>query len=197
MCKHRLMWVVAVGVVAAGVLTMQAFSQQGQGGPQGGGGGGGQGGGAGGGRGGPGGGGGGRFDPQQMRQMMLSRAKESVGATDEEWKVLGPKVEKVQTLSMQLRGGQRGMFGGGRGGRQEAAPAQPAQQQSAVEKAAEDLRTTLENKDAKPDDVKKKLEALREAREKAKQDLAQAQDELRQILTVKQEAQLVLMGLLD
>ena len=187
MCKHRLMLVVAAGVVAAGVLTMQAFSQQGQGGPPAGGGGG-----QGGGRGGM------RFDPEQMRQMIMTRIKETLGATDEEWKVLGPKVEKVQTLFGQLRsGGQRGMFGGGRGGRQEAAPAQPARDLSAVEKAAEDLRTTLENKDAKPDDVKKKLGALREEREKAKQNLAQAQDELRQLLTVKQEAQLVLMGLLD
>jgi len=63
-----------------------------------------------------------------------------------------------------------------------------------VEKAQEQLRTTLENQSASPDEIKKNLTALREAREKAKQELAAAQQELRQILTVRQEAQLVMMG---
>jgi hypothetical protein len=38
---------------------------------------------------------------------------------------------------------------------------------------------------------------LREAREKAKQDLAKAQGDLREALSLRQESQCVLMGMLD
>ena len=141
-----------------------------------------------------------RFDPEQMRQAMLERMKESLGATDEEWKVLGPKVEKVQTLSRQVGGGggMGGLFGG-RGRRATTRPegAEETRQLSAVEKAVEELRATLENEQAQPEEIKKKLTALREAREKAKQELDKAQEALREIVTLRQEAQLVLMGLLD
>ena len=140
-----------------------------------------------------------RFDPEQMRQRMVDRMKEALGATDEEWKVLGPRVEKVQTLSFQLRGGlgMGGMFvrRAPRGETPEAAA--PAREPTQVEKALQELRTVLDNKEAKPEEIKAKLTALREAREKVKQELAKAQKELRELLTLHQEAQLVLMGLLD
>ncbi len=66
-----------------------------------------------------------------------------------------------------------------------------------IGKSTEELRKVLDNKDAKSDEIKAKLTALREAREKTKQELAKAQQELRGGLNVRQEAQLVLMGLLD
>src|SRR5262245_28244140 len=75
-------------------------------------------------RGGPGGGQGGQggqggpppdFNPQAMRQRMMDRMKERLGATDDEWKVLSPKIEKVMSVQRDLRGGggPGGMFGGG------------------------------------------------------------------------------------
>jgi prefoldin subunit 5 len=66
-----------------------------------------------------------------------------------------------------------------------------------VEQASEQLSTVLENTAAAPEDIKKQLTALRAAKEKAKQELAAAQQELRKLATVRQEAQLVLMGMLD
>ena len=66
-----------------------------------------------------------------------------------------------------------------------------------MEKAQEQLRTVLDNTSATPDQIKKQLTALRTAREKAKQQLAVAQQDLRKIITVRQEAQLVMMGMLD
>jgi len=63
-----------------------------------------------------------------------------------------------------------------------------------TEKAQEQLRTTLGNQSASPEEIKKNLTALRDAREKAKLELATAQQELKQILTLRQEAQLVMMG---
>ena len=184
MLKHKVALGAVLAALAVGLLSGQALSQQAAPQRQD--------------RGGGGAPGGGRFDPERMRQAYMDRIKEALAATDEDWKVLAPRIEKVQNLSGQLRGGRMGMVGGrgGRGDRTEGA-AQPARELTGVEKALQNLRTTLENKDAKPDEIKNKLQALREAREKAKQELAQAQDELRKILTARQEAQLVLMGLLD
>lgn len=155
-----------------------------------------------------------QFDPAQMRQMMEQRMKEQLGANDQEWKVLGPRVMKVQELGRQTGGGGRGgmmMFGGpgGRRGQQGAQPGGPGgggpggqpgapqRELTAVEQAAEQLSTLLDNTAAAPEDIKKQLTALRAAKEKAKQELAAAQQELRKLATVRQEAQLVLMGMLD
>jgi hypothetical protein len=165
---------------------------------------------AGGGQGGPGGPGGGRFDPAQMRQMMTQRMKEQLGVDDEAWKVMEPRLMKVMELNRQTAGGpgRGGMFFGGRRGQdgnqndrgprdRQNAQGRPPEQQTAVDKAAEQLRTTLDNQSAAPEEIKKQLTALRDAREKAKLELATAQQELRQILTLRQEAQLVMMGLLS
>ena len=153
----------------------------------GGGGGGGQGGR---GQGGPGGRGG--FDPAQYRQRMLDRIKEVLGVTDEEWKVLQPKVEAVQQLSQQTRVGG-GMFGRFRRG----GPPDANQARSDLEKKTQELQTLLDNKDADPKAVKDRLKEIRDLREKARLELKKAQDALRELLTPRQEAQLVLMGLLD
>lgn len=135
-----------------------------------------------------------RARPDAMRNFqdrMLERMKETLEAGDEEWQVLKPRIEKVLTLSRQTRS----MAGFARRGRPQEGEA--TGQQTQVEKAQQELRTVLENKEAKPEEIKQKLTALREAMEKAKQELAKAQQELREILSVRQEAQMVLMGLLN
>ena len=53
---------------------------------------------------GPGGPGGGPPDFAQMRQQMMDRLKEQMGATDDEWKAIQPLVEKVQQLQRQTGG---------------------------------------------------------------------------------------------
>jgi len=146
----------------------------------------------------PGGPGGQRFDPAQMRQMMEQRMKEQFGATDAEWKTLGPRVMKVDELNRQISGsGRGGMFGGRRGPQGDQPGGGQASEMTAVEKASQQLRTTLDNTSATPDEIKKQLAALRAAKEKAKQELVVAQQELRKTVNVRQEAQLVLMGLFD
>jgi hypothetical protein len=73
----------------------------------------------------------------------------------------------------------------------------PQREQSAVGKAAQELQEVLRGETAKPEQIKAKLKALRTAKVKAKKDLAAAQKELKQSLTVKQEAILVLSGYLN
>jgi Spy/CpxP family protein refolding chaperone len=137
-------------------------------------------------------------DPEQMRRMMTERMKEQLSVTDEEWKVMQPKLQKVMDLTRQSSGfGRMGMFFGRPrrfGGEQNSTE---ASERTAVEKATEELQELLDSESTTPDQIKAKLTSLREAKEKAKQELAQAQQELKKILTLKQEARLVLMGLLN
>ena len=155
---------------------------------------------------GPGGGPGG-FDPARMREMMSQRLRQQLGASETEWQVMGPRVMKVMELNRQSSGmggmGRMFMRGrpGQRGGQDQGDRQRPqrpqGREQSAVEKAADQLQNTLENESASPEEIKKQLTALRAEREKSKQELAKAQLELRQICTLRQEAELVLMGMLN
>jgi hypothetical protein len=149
----------------------------------------------------------GNFDPAQMRQQMNDRMKTAMGATDDEWKVLQPKIEAVQNAQRDARGGGMGMMGrGNRPGRTApaagdaaapaAAPATPAVPQSEAAKAGDALRKVLDNKEAKPEEIKAALQTFRDARTAAEAKLAAAQKDLKEIVTVKQEAYLVMSSLL-
>ena len=149
-------------------------------------------------------------DPAQMQAMMLERLQPQLGASDTQWNTLKPRLQKVMELNRQASSvgrfggpGRGGMFGGpGRQGGpgQGRGQQQPAPQErvlTAVDKATQELQTLLGNQAATADQIKAKLTALRQATEKVKQDLAKAQTELKQGLSVKQEAMLVLMGYLN
>jgi hypothetical protein len=195
---------IVLALIAAGLMglgttyTLAQEAGRGGGGPAAGG----QGGGQGGGRG----QGGGNW--ADMRQRMADRVKTELGANDEDWKVLQPAIEKVTNLQMQARmGGRGGMMGrGGRGGpggpgggegqAPQAAPANPISETPAA-KAGAELAKVLEDKGSSNDEIKAKLQALRAAREQARQELTKAQAELRELVSLRQEATLVSMGLLD
>jgi hypothetical protein len=138
-----------------------------------------------------------QFDPEQMQKMMEQRTQRQLGASDAEWKTIGPGVMKVSQLNRQVSGGgMGGMFGGRQGapgGRQGA----PGRQPTELDKATEQLQTLLDNDSAKPEDIEKQLTALRTAREKVKKQLVAEQQKLQKQVTVRQKAQLVLMGMLD
>lgn len=136
---------------------------------------------------------------QDLRQRGEERMKTTLGVTDEEWKVLQPKIEKVTTLNRELRGGMGMMARGGRGGRGPGGEqAQAAQApQSDVQKQRQALQTVLDNKESKPAEIKTALSGYRDARAKTRAELEKAQKELRGVLSVRQEAQLVMMGTLD
>ena len=158
----------------------------------------------GGGQGGPGGGpGGGNWDPAQMRQRMMDRMREQFAVKDDaEWKLISDRVEKVNTARREVggRGGMGMMFGrgpggggqggpgggGDRGGRNPFGDASP--EQEALQKALES--------NAPADEIKSKLEKYRAAQKVKEANLAKAQDELREVLSAKQEATAVLLGLL-
>jgi hypothetical protein len=136
-----------------------------------------------------------RFDPAQMRQQMLDRMKEQMQASDEEWSVIAPKLEKVWQLQRDSRGGAMGGWGG-RGGRGGDAN-RDNQPTSAVANAARELRTALEDSAVSPQSVAEKLAAYRAARDKAAEELKTAREDLKGLLTPRQEAVLVMMSILE
>lgn len=158
--------------------------------------------------GGPGGPGGGPPpDFAQMRQQMMDRLRDQMGATDDEWKAIQPLLEKVQQLQRQSGGrGGPGMFGPPGGPRGQGGPPPggpggpgggPGGPPSEVQQKQADLRDALQGGDAAADEIKARLAALRAARAKAKADLAKAQEDLKQVLSVRQEAVLVAFGILE
>jgi hypothetical protein len=68
---------------------------------------------------------------------------------------------------------------------------------SPVEKAVQHLNELLRSPDSKADDIKAAVSKVREERAKAKGDLAKAQDDLKGLVTSKQEAILLAMGILE
>ena len=158
------------------------------------------------GQGGPGGQGG--FDPTQFMDMMLDRMQEQLEFSDEEWKAVRPLVQGVMEKQRATRGqGMGGMFGrGGRGGRGGQPGEQPGGPQGGrggrggqpgagyfPEQAA--LQAAIDS-NAAAADIKTKLDAYKKAVVKNEAALKKAQDDLRAVLSVKQEAQLTLFGML-
>ena len=132
--------------------------------------------------------------PEEFMQRMNERMKTSLKVTDEEWTVLQPLVEKVQTAQRAAMAG--GGFGGrggrgGGGGNDGAADTRPGAAESAA------LRTALESDSTSADDLKAKLAAVREVRKKGAAELVVARENLKKVVTVRQEAVLVSMGMLE
>lgn len=134
----------------------------------------------------------GGFDPARMREMMVERIKEQLAPTDEEWGVIKPKLEKVmETRFQQLVGG----FGGfGRRGGPDGEEREP---RNDMERASRDLRRTLDDTGAAPETIASKLQAVRDARAKAQAEVKAAQEDLQSVLTPRQEAVLVVNGMLE
>ncbi len=82
------------------------------------------------------------------------------------------------------RGGQGGRWGGARFG--------PPPSPEAIA-----LNEVLESEDTPPDQLRAKMAAFRSARARKDLELKKAREELREVLTLRQEARLVAMGMLD
>ena len=65
------------------------------------------------------------------------------------------------------------------------------------EKLCESLFSLLRSRNASPNVIREKMDALAKARERRKQELAEARKELRNLITLDQEARLLALGWLD
>jgi hypothetical protein len=144
-------------------------------------------------RGGPGG------DPAQFQQRMMERIREDLGFTnDTDWSAVEPLVQKVMDARRDAGGaggfgrfmgrGGRGGPGGDQGNARRFGP-QPSPEEEALQKAIDDNAPAAQIKD-----LLAKYKAVRKEKE-AK--LAAAQADLKKVLSVKQEAQATLLGLVQ
>jgi len=136
---------------------------------------------------------------EQMQDMISQSLKQMLGSTDEEWSVIGPMVLKVYSLvSSQSSGVQiRSIMGrSGNQGSQMRGVNRPSFS-STEDVALEELKSLLESEETTNTQLKNKVSEIRNAREKSRQDLVKARKELREILTLKQEATLISVGLLE
>ncbi len=168
-----------------------------------------------------------RGNPEEFRQRMAERIKTQLKVSDDEWTVIQPLLEKVgEKLAATRTGGFGGPGGpggngGNRGARREgnnnnAGGNQPAATDNAQgggnqtqrregggggqrggSPETQALSATLADDNSTVNDVKAKLQAVRDQRKQAATELAQAREELRKVLNMRQEAALVMDGLLD
>jgi hypothetical protein len=140
----------------------------------------------------------GNFDPAQFQQRMMERYRERLELTDDqEWKAVQPLIQKVMDARAAIGAGGRGPFG--RGGRAGGGGNQADQVQRrnpvAPNPAVEGLQQAIDNK-APASEVKAALAKYLEYRKDKRAELEKAQEGLRGVLTSRQEAIAVLIGLL-
>ena len=129
---------------------------------------------------------------EQFRQKMNEYLKTALKVSDEEWSVIQPLLEKVQTKQRESFASRASLFGGHRGGGDRSSRSdRPASPETDALKAA------LETESAAPADIKTRLEAVRAARKNGLAELDQAREDLRKVLTLRQEATLVMIGILE
>ena len=151
-----------------------------------------------------GGGGGGGFggfggDPVAQAQQQADRMRPDLAVTnDDEWNVIRPRLVKVMQLQGEVRmagmanmirgmAGRGGGGGGRTGGLAALIPPDPAG--DALTKALDDNAPIAE--------VKAAMAQVREARKRKLAEMTKAQSDLKDVISVRQEAYLLDNGMLD
>jgi Spy/CpxP family protein refolding chaperone len=109
--------------------------------------------------------------------------QKKIAATDEEWKVIGPKLQKV-IAARRAVSGEAGVGGG-------------PMSSTAVAQAQAELKTVLDDPKHTKAEVDEKITAVRKAREQARAELEEARRDLMLMLTPTQQAVMVSLGYLE
>jgi hypothetical protein len=165
---------------------------------------------------------------RRAREQETQAMKQALGADEQQWKVIEPKLKKVRACRDQAfvgtalpfqssftssvgsapgQGGGQG-FGGFAGGFQFQSGGTGVTSSSSSldnldrpategEIICDELQRMLQDPQVAPEQIRQRLDALRKARQKAGRQWALAQQELRKVLNLNQEAKLVMMGLLE
>jgi len=141
----------------------------------------------------------GNFDPAQFRERMMQNLREQLEVTDDaEWKAIEPMVQKVMDARMAAGAGMgRGMFFGRRRGGDTNAD-QPQQRRGGFgqpSQEAEALQKAIDAKASKAE-IKAAMDKYVASRKVKQAELEKAQEDLRKVLTSRQEAIATLDGLL-
>lgn len=143
----------------------------------------------------------GNFDPAQFQQRIVENLKDTLEVKDDaEWSALEPLVTKVVEARMSSFGGMgRGLMGrrnrGGDTSGSSDQQAQPRRSFGPPNPEADALQKAIDAKASKAE-IKAALEKYVASRKAKQADLEKAQDNLRKVLTSRQEAIATVNGLL-
>jgi hypothetical protein len=137
------------------------------------------------------------MDPQQIVAMIQQRIDDSfrdqMGVTnDTDWALIEEKINAVEKAGMAIMadgGGMMAMRGGGRGGMMQRFLGDPSPEAQALQQAVD--------ANAPPAQIEALLAKFQAVRKQKQAALEKAQDDLRSVLTTRQEGIAVLGGLLD
>jgi hypothetical protein len=141
---------------------------------------------------------GGNVDPAQFPQRLTERYRERLEITDDsEWKALQPRIQKVVEARMALEAGRRGALDRGNRPAAERTSSDPPERRAAapVDPGAEALQKAIDNK-ASVAELKAAAARYLASRNVLQADLEKAQEDLRGVLTQRQESIAMLSGLL-
>lgn len=151
---------------------------------------------------------------QQRAERQAEReqqTREALDMSEEEWGLIGPMISTIQQMQREeqlVSGGQtfggRGGQQGGRGGRGgddndrgDRGGPELSEAATAIQTASTELRELLEDDASSAAEIKEALKSLRDARNALATTISAAQEDLRGLLTARQEAQLVAQGVLN
>jgi len=124
----------------------------------------------------------------QQRQM--TTLQQQLNASDEEWGVLGPRIQRILDLTNDL-----GQANGNVAVRAGVGAAQASA--GPVAKALAELKAALQDENAAEAEVTAKLTAYRGVRQRALAELSSARQDLLGVVTLRQEAILLNLTILD
>ena len=154
------------------------------------------------------------IEEQQTRAM-----QQALGVDEDQWKIIEPKLKKVQACRDEAFVGTKPAFqssfsdntaqggfvsgfqfqfsgtqGSGMPGSSWSDPDHPLSDGEAI---LRELQSLIQNPQTTPDEITRGLNALRQARTRGKKKWALAQQELREVLNLRQQATLTMMGFLE
>ena len=150
-------------------------------------------------------------DRERIRLMCREAWKRLFRISERQWKIIEPKVDKVQVLGYKILLGSRESlvtlrdvkpFHWKRPSRERGtwppAPARTFDELTESEKILEELIDVLEDENSKDEEIRQKRDALQQFREKARREFAKVRQEMAVVLTTpRQQAVLLLMGYID
>jgi len=145
-------------------------------------------------------------DKEYMNFMANEAWKNLLRVTETQWELIEPKYRKANDLDWEIWTGAKGCVGLNE---QEFRwlrrtkgygywEAKTTDEMTECERIAEELIDLLEDEKSTDEQIKKKIDALQQARDKAREALLQAKKELAEVLTTpRQEAIFLIRGYID
>lgn len=131
---------------------------------------------------------------QLASQTLYDNIRDALGASEDEWTVLKPKIDRVLTANASL-GGNAARARGGMGGMASMMGTRGLTSEASMAYRA--FRDAVKRQGTSDEEIATKLKLFREAHARALMQLEAAQKDLTDVLTVSQEATLVNMGILQ